>query len=75
MLFPSKTDLRYIWSFQLNIVGSNGWTVDDQVELLRRVGDGRLKPVIDSVRPLADFRASFDALSRREVFGKAVLEP
>jgi alcohol dehydrogenase len=73
--FDPKTDLRYIWSFELNIVGSNGWTVEDQVELLRRVADGRLKPVIDSVRPLADFRTSFDALANREVFGKAVLTP
>lgn len=73
--FDPKTDLRYIWSFELNIIGSNGWTADDQVELLRRVADGRLKPAIDSVRPLAEFRVSFDALTRREVFGKAVLQP
>jgi alcohol dehydrogenase len=38
--FDPKTDLRYIWSFEFNIIGCNGWTPDDQIELLNRVADG-----------------------------------
>ena len=71
--FDPKTDIRYIWSFELNILGSNGWTVQDQSELLNRVADNRLKPVIDSVRPLSEFRVALEGLSNRSVFGKAIL--
>src|ERR1700694_2947790 len=43
--FDPKTDIRYIWSFEFNIIGCNAWTDDDLRELLRRVADGRTKPV------------------------------
>jgi alcohol dehydrogenase len=69
------TDLRYIWSFEFNIVGSNGWAPSDQVELLDMVADGRIKPVVHSVRPLPELPVSLGELIDRKVFGKAVLEP
>jgi alcohol dehydrogenase len=73
--YDPKTDLRYIWSFEFTIIGSNGWTPDDQRELLRRVAAGRVKPVIHSALPLARFKEPFQQLVEREVFGKAVLIP
>ena len=73
--YDPKTDLRYIWSFEYTIIGSNGWTMADLGELLRRVADGRVKPVIHSTLPLARYKESFRALAEREVFGKAVLIP
>jgi alcohol dehydrogenase len=71
--YDPKTDIRYIWSFEFNIIGSNGWTVEDHAELLQMIADGRLKPIIDSVRPLAALPVSLQELTDRKVFGKAVL--
>ncbi len=73
--YDPKTDIRYIWSFEYNIIGSNGWTKEDHAELLRMIEDGRLNPVIDSVRPMSEVRLSMQALMDRRIFGKAVLTP
>ena len=73
--YNPKTDIRYIWSFEFNILGSNGWTVEDQRELLRRVADGLVKPVVHCERPLSEVKIPFQELMDREVFGKAVLIP
>jgi NADPH:quinone reductase-like Zn-dependent oxidoreductase len=43
--------------------------------VLRFVAEGRLRPVLDRVLPLADARQAQDLLSRREQFGKVVLVP
>jgi alcohol dehydrogenase len=73
--YDPKTDLRYIWSFEFNIIGCNGWADEDLRELLRRVADGRIRPIIHCARPLKEIREPFQELMRREVFGKAVLLP
>jgi alcohol dehydrogenase len=73
--YDPKTDIRYIWSFEFNIIGSNGWTVEDQCELLQRVADGRVKPIVHCERPLSEIKIPFKQLIDREVFGKAVLLP
>ena len=73
--YDPKTDIRYIWSFEFNIIGSNGWQISDQIKLLQMVADGRLKPVVHSVRPLREMRESMRELIDRKVFGKAVLVP
>ncbi len=68
-------DLRYVWSFEYEIIGSNGWARGDLEALLADVAAGRLKPVIHSVRPLDEFVESFLDLAERRVFGKVVLTP
>ena len=73
--YDPKTDIRYIWSYEFNIIGSNGWTREDHIELLRRIAEGRLKPVKHCVLPLARFREAMTDLIERRVFGKAVLTP
>jgi alcohol dehydrogenase len=71
--YDPKTDIRYIWSFEFNIIGSNGWTVEDHAELLAMIAEGRLKPVIHSVRPLKELAISLEEQIDRKIFGKAVL--
>src|ERR1700730_8271411 len=44
-----KTDLRYVWSFELRILGSNSWERQDPTALLDMVASGALKPVIDRI--------------------------
>jgi alcohol dehydrogenase len=71
--YAPAEDLRYIWSFELQIIGSDGWTYEDQTALMNMVVQGSLKPVIHSARPLAETPQAFAELIDRKVFGKSVL--
>ena len=73
--YDPKEDIRYIWSFEHEIIGSNAWEPDDQRTLLRMVAAGDLKPVIDRVIPLARLADGLQAQMDRTIFGKVVLEP
>ncbi len=73
--FDPKTDLRYVWTFELNIRGSNSWTPDDLEQLMKLVADGRLKPVIDTVLPLEQTAEGVRQLAEREVIGKIIITP
>ncbi len=73
--FDPPTDLRYIWTRELNILGSNGWGRGDILALLDMVADGRLVPVIDRVLPLDEAGAAFAAMRNREALGKILVRP
>jgi alcohol dehydrogenase len=73
--FDPKTDIRYIWTFEQNIMGSDGWQREDLEELLRLESDKSLSPVIDKVMPLSQAREAEAMVEEREVFGKIVLVP
>jgi alcohol dehydrogenase len=73
--YDPTTDLRYIWTFELDIVGSNGWQRDDVTELLDMVRAGTLHPVIDRALPLAQAADGLRALEDRDVVGKVIIEP
>jgi alcohol dehydrogenase len=73
--FDPKTDIRYIWTFEQQIIGSDGWTRQDLEELLRLISEGSLSPVIDKILPLSEAREAERLLEDREVFGKVVLIP
>lgn len=73
--YDPRTDIRYIWTFELTVQGSNGWTKDDLVALLGMVQDGRMKPVIDRVLPLTEAREALRLLEEREVVGKVIVRP
>lgn len=73
--YDPKTDIRYIWSFEITVVGSNGWTGENVNDLLQMVESGRLEPSIHAVRPLSDYANCLQSLVNREVFGKIILQP
>lgn len=73
--FDPKTDIRYIWTFELQIVGSNGWTPQDLEILLGLVQQGRLRPVIDRVLPLEEAPEALRLIEDREVIGKVIVTP
>lgn len=73
--FDPRTDIRYIWTYELQVLGSNGWTREDLETLLQMVRDGRLRPVIDRVLPLEESREGLRLLEDREVVGKVVITP
>ena len=73
--YDPKEDLRYIWSYELQILGANGWMPDELQELVGMLESGRLKPIIDKVLPLEQVNEAFRLLEEREVFGKVVVTP
>ena len=73
--YDPPTDIRYIWSFEQTIIGSDGWTRDGLTRLLAMVADGELDPVVHAVRPIEEIREAMGELSAREVFGKSILTP
>ncbi len=73
--YDPKTDLRYIWTFELKIMGSNSWAPEDLIRLLELVRDGKLAPAIDCVLPLEETREGVRRLRDREVIGKIIIEP
>ncbi len=73
--FDPLTDLRHVFFRQLSILGSTMGTAADLLAVLRFVGEGRLRPVVDRTLPLAEARAAQALLAERAQFGKIVLVP
>jgi alcohol dehydrogenase len=73
--FDPKEDIRYIWTFELQVLGSNGWMRDDIEKLFGLVRDRKLKPVIDRTFGLENANEAFALLENREVFGKVIVKP
>jgi NADPH:quinone reductase-like Zn-dependent oxidoreductase len=69
---PSE-EIRLVFWNQLSILGSTMGSREDWRQLINAVNSRRLRPVVDSVIPLADGRAAYERLMRGEQFGKIVL--
>ena len=70
-----KEDLRYIWTFEINIIGSNSFYDDDLKGLMAMIQAGQMKPVIDKVLPFDEAREGLRLIRDREVMGKVVVAP
>jgi alcohol dehydrogenase len=73
--FDPPEDIRYIWTFELQILGSNGWAREDVTMLLEMIEAGRLTAVIDETLPLERAAEGLLRLEKRQVFGKLVVTP
>ena len=73
--YDPNTDIRYIWTFELQILGSNSWTVDGLKAMMADIAAGRLDPPIDAELPLENAAEGVRMLEDREVFGKIVVVP
>jgi len=73
--YDPKEDLRYVWSFELKIIGSNSFYDDDLRALMRLIAEGKMGPVIDQVLPLDQAREGLRLIADREVIGKVVVTP
>jgi NADPH:quinone reductase-like Zn-dependent oxidoreductase len=73
--FLAETDLRYVWTRELSILGSDGWSRSDLTELVRHVAAGELTPVIHGVYPLSRVREAVADLEERRAVGKVVVVP
>lgn len=70
-----KEDLRYVWSFELNIKGSNSFYDDNLKALLDLVAEGRMAPLIDRRLPLEQAADGLALIRDREVLGKVIVNP
>jgi alcohol dehydrogenase len=73
--FLAETDLRYVWTRELSILGSDGWSREDLTELVRQVRTGELAPVIHGVYPLSRIREAVAELEERRAIGKVIVVP
>ncbi len=72
---PKAAELNRIFFLELKVVGSTMGTKDELAGLLALCANSGVRPVIDSVLPLADAREGFARLAEGDVFGKIVLTP
>ena len=70
-----KEDLRYIWSFEIEVKGSNSFYDDDLKGLMEMIQSGRMKPVIDADLPLEKAAEGLALIRDRKVIGKVVVTP
>ena len=73
--FEESLDLRYVWTFEHSLLGSNGWRRSDIETMLEYASQGSLRPIIDRVLPLDEVHEAERLLEDRVVFGKVVLTP
>jgi alcohol dehydrogenase len=73
--FDPKEDLRYIWSFELKVIGSNSFYDENLKALMELIEQGKMKPVIDEVLPLEKAAHGLKLIENREVFGKVIICP
>ncbi|MFP1788127.1 zinc-binding alcohol dehydrogenase family protein [Lonsdalea quercina] len=73
--YDPQEDLRYVWSFELNIKGSNSFYKEDLVALIDKVARGDIDPLIDRIVPLEQAAEGLRLIRDREVLGKVIVTP
>jgi NADPH:quinone reductase-like Zn-dependent oxidoreductase len=73
--FEAKTDLRFLFNKQLNLLGSHQGNKAELVEALKLVERGAIRPVVDSVFPLKDAGKAQQRMEESKHFGGLVLVP
>ena len=67
------TELRYVFSRQLTLLGSYMGSKADLLEVARFFFEGKLRPVVHASLPLAEAGRAHEMLEASEHFGKIVL--
>ena len=73
--YDPKEDLRYIWSFELQVIGSNSFYDENLKALMQMIAEGKINPIIDEVLPLEKAAQGLKLIEDREVFGKVIVTP
>lgn len=73
--YDPTEDLRYIWSFELQVIGSNSFYEDNLKALMDLIQEKKLKVVIDKVLPLEEAAEGLKMIEDRTVMGKVVVTP
>jgi NADPH:quinone reductase-like Zn-dependent oxidoreductase len=67
-------DLRRLFWHQWSLLGSTMGNAAEYAEIVRRLSQGQLRPIVDRVYPMAQARQAFERLSKGEQLGKVVVE-
>ncbi len=70
----TEIDIRYIFVKQFSLMGSFMGGRGELLKVLSFFEDGKLKPVVDSIFPLAEARKAQERMEKSEHFGKIVLK-
>jgi alcohol dehydrogenase len=73
--YDPAEDIRFIWTFELKVLGSNGWAHQDIIALLELVRAGKLQALVDETFPLERAGEALQRIEDRKVFGKLVITP
>jgi NADPH:quinone reductase-like Zn-dependent oxidoreductase len=72
---PTLTlDVRRLFWYQWDILGSTMGNAEEYRTVVQLLGQGHLRPLVDSVVPLADARRAFERLAAGDQMGKVVVE-
>lgn len=66
-------DIRHLFVKQLSLLGSYMGSRRELLEVLALLDRGDVRPVVDTVFPLAEARAAHEKVASRALFGKVVL--
>ena len=67
-------DLRRLFWYQWNIMGSTMGNLAEYGEILRVLGTGELRPIVDRVFPFTQAREALERLERGEQLGKIAIQ-
>jgi NADPH:quinone reductase-like Zn-dependent oxidoreductase len=67
-------DLRRVFWHHWSILGSTMGNAAEYAEIVRRLGAGELRPVVDRVYPMARVTEAYERLAKGEQLGKVVVE-
>jgi NADPH:quinone reductase-like Zn-dependent oxidoreductase len=73
--YHAAVDLRHLFARQLSLLGSYMGRKSELLEAAPLLFEGKVKPAIDEVLPLADIRAAHERLEAARQFGKIVVVP
>jgi len=73
--YDLNIDARYWWTYEHDMLGSNGWSVSDLEALLTTIAEGKFQPVIDREFSLEETGEAERLLEDREVVGKVLIKP
>ncbi len=73
--FDEEIDVRFVWTFEQTIIGSDGWRRADIEALLALAQSRQLVPIVEKILPLSEVHEAERLLESREAFGKIVLTP
>jgi NADPH:quinone reductase-like Zn-dependent oxidoreductase len=68
-----KLDVRRLFWYQWSILGSTMGSDAEYREIVRVLGTGELRPIVDRVFAFSDVRAAFERMERGEQMGKVAV--
>ena len=70
----ASLDLRRLFWHHWTIMGSTMGNAAEYAEVVRRLGQGELRPVVDRTFPLERVREAYERLAKGQQWGKVVVE-